>query len=164
MTSERGGQGGSNRPAAALVFASMGYVALVIFGLGMTSLVLDQDVIAVTGLGQAPAIVGLLASLAAFALVLWGAVRRERPSYWASATTAATAYVTYVVVLWLTALVTSSDVARATSAATSIATTWFGAVIAASAFVCAWAGVALVRTQASQPRWPWEEEKRDDEE
>ncbi|MEV8267992.1 hypothetical protein [Microbacterium sp. NPDC076911] len=164
MTSERGGQGGSNRPAAALAFASIGYVALVIFGLGMTSLVLDQDVIAVPGLGQAPAVVGLLASLGAFALVLSGAVRQQHPSYWASATTTVAAYVSYLVALWLTALFTSSDIARATSAAVSIATTWFGAAIAASAFVCAWAGIAVMRTHASQPRWPWEREEREDDE
>ena len=49
MTADRSSEPGHVRPLVALGLATTAFIALLIFGLGMTSLVLDQDVIAVRG-------------------------------------------------------------------------------------------------------------------
>ena len=67
-------------------------------------------------------------------------------------------YVVYVVSMWIGVLSTGADLAVATGVAGRIATTWFGGVVAASGAVAAWGGIALVRTRAQRPRWPWEDE------
>lgn len=154
---ERGG-GGPVRPVTALVFATAAFVALLIFGLGMTSLILGEDVVATPGLGQVPGIVATVLATAGFAGGLWAAVRRAPASYWGSAWTAVAAYLAFVGGLWLGAVGTGADLAVAAAIAGRVATTWFGVVVAAAAFIAAWGGVALVRTRAGRPRWPWEDE------
>ena len=151
-------EGGPVRPVTALVFATAGYVALVIFGLGMTSLATGEDVIETPGLGQTPGVVGTLLSTALFAAGLWTAVRRRPASFWGAAWTTAAAFLGYVGGVWLGAIVTGTDLATATAVAGRIATSWFGLVVAGAAFVASWAGIALVRTRARRPRWPWEDE------
>lgn len=150
--------GGSVRPATAVVFATAAFVALLIFGLGMTSLAWGQDVIATRGLGQVPGIVATVAGTAAFAAGLWVTVRSEPVTYWGSAWTTAATFLAYLGGLWFGALVTGAGLGVAAAIAGRIATTWFGLVIAVAAFVCAWGGIALVRTRAGRPRWPWEDE------
>ncbi|MGZ0711787.1 hypothetical protein ACWPKO_25980 (plasmid) [Coraliomargarita sp. W4R53] len=158
MSSSRGGQGGSIPPAAALALTTISFVALLIFGFGMTSLLLDEDVISVPGLGQIPGVVAVLASMGAFALTLWIGIRDVAPTYWRAVWTAVAAFVAYVVALWASAVLASSDVAVATSAASDWSTSWFGVVVLAAGAVCGWSGVALVRTRAARPEWPWERE------
>lgn len=150
--------GGSVRPATAVVFATAAVVALLIFGLGMTSLAWGQDVIATRGLGQIPGIVATVVATGAFAVGLWTAVRRRPVSYWGAAWTTAATFLGYLGGMWFGALATGAGLAVAVSIAGRIATSWFGLVIAAAAFVCAWGGVALVRTRSGRPRWPWEDE------
>lgn len=150
--------GGPVRPVIALVFATAAFVALLIFGLGMTSLVIGQDVIAIPGLGQIPGIVATATATLAFAGGLWAAVRRAPATYCGSAWTTAATFLAYVGALWFGAVATGADLAAAASAAGRIATSWFGLVVAGAAFVCSWSGIALVRTRASRPRWPWEDE------
>lgn len=149
---------GPVRPVTALVFATAAFVALLIFGLGMTSLALSEDVIATPGLGQVPGIAATVLATLAFAGGLWAAVRRSPASFWGSAWTAAGAYLAYVGGMWLAAVGSGADLAVATAVAGRIATTWFGVAVAAAAFVSAWGGIALVRTRARRPRWPWEDE------
>ena len=185
-------EGGSVRPLTALAFATIGFVALVIFALGMTSLITSQDVIATPGLGQIPGAAGVILATLAFAGGLWAAIRRaggadataadatardvtggvtdaaprppssdtapRHPSYWGSAWTTAATFVAYVGGVWIAALVTGADLGVATGVAGRLATSWFGLAVAAAAFVCAWSGIALVRTRAQRPRWPWEDE------
>ena len=55
-------------------------------------------------------------------------------------------------------MATGADLAVAAAVAGRIATTWFGVVVAAAALIAAWGGIALVRTRAQRPRWPWEDE------
>lgn len=149
--------GGPVRPLTALAFATIGFLTLVIFGLGMLSLLLDEDVIAVPGLGQLPGILATALAVGAFAGVLWGALKTRHPSFWASALTALAPFAAYVGGVWIGAVATGADVAAATSAAGGVATSWSGAVIAAAGFIAGWAGIALVRTRARRPRWPWEQ-------
>lgn len=145
------------RPAVALAFATAGFVALLIFGLGMTSLVLDQDVIAVRGLGQVPGITGTIAATCAFALGLWIAQRRQHPPLWGAAVTMTATALAYPAGVWFGALLSDAALGTAASAAGGVLISWFEIAIAVSAFVCAWAGIALTRTRGSRPRWPWED-------
>lgn len=150
--------GGPVRPVTALVFATAAFVALLIFGLGMTSLATGEDVVATPGLGQIPGIVATTLATLVFAGGLWAAVRRSPASYWGSAWTTAATFLGYVGGLWFGAVATGAGPAVAASVAGRIATSWFGLVVAAAAFVCSWGGIALVRTRARRPRWPWEDE------
>ncbi|MDE0545302.1 hypothetical protein [Microbacterium sp. C7(2022)] len=158
MSDQRDGDGGGLRPAVALSFAVIGFGTLVIFAFGMTSLALDQDVLSVPGLGYAPGVVAVLSSLAAFAVSLWGTIRRGQPSYASTVIVALASALAYVVGLWLTALITGSPLAIATAATGSFVTSWFFLVLVLAAAIAAWGGIALVRTRSSRPRWPWEDE------
>lgn len=186
-----GGEGAASagpvRPSIALVFATIGFVALTIFGLGMTSLLAGEDVIAAPGLGQIPGIAGVVCATLAFAGGLWAAISRaggaarvaapgtdpaegvagasssaaggtRHPSYGGAAWTTAAAFLAYVGGVWFGAVFTGADLAVATAVAGRLATSWFGLAVAAAAFVAAWSGIALVRTRAHRPRWPWEDE------
>lgn len=144
------------RPLVALALSTVGFVALLIAGLGMLSLLLDQDVIAVRGLGQVPGVVGTLLAVAAFAGALWTAIRR-RPTYLGALGCAAASFVAYVAGVWLGAAASGSDLAAAAAAAGGVAGSWFGVVVGGAALVAGWGGVALVRTRAERPRWPWED-------
>ena len=175
------------RPPIALAFATIGFVALTIFGLGMTSLLTSEDVIAAPGLGQIPGIAGVVCATLAFAGGLWAAIARagspcgcrgarcragsgsrgrrspagagtRHPSYWGAAWTTAAAFLAYVGGVWFAAVFTGADLGVATAVAGRLATSWFGLAVAAAAFVSAWSGIALVRTRAHRPRWPWEDE------
>ena len=157
MTSDSDPRPGSVRPAVALAFATAGFVALFIFGLGMTSLLLDEDVIAVRGLGQVPGITGTIAATGAFALTLWIAIRRRHPSFYGAAVTMIATALAYPAGVWFGALLANAELGTAASAAGGVFLSWFEVVIAGAAFVCAWAGIALTRTSASRPRWPWED-------
>lgn len=148
-------------PPLAVTFAVVGFFAVVIAGFGVTSLVTETDVIAGPGHGQIPGMVGLAAATLAFAAVLWTGIRRVPPSYGVSFTVAVGVLVAYVLGILVGALIEGSDVAAAVATAGSFAVSWFALVLALAGFAAAWAGVALVRTHASRPRWPWE---RDDDE
>jgi hypothetical protein len=158
MAGGGGEQGGPVRPLTALALSTAGFFALLIFGLGMTSLITGQAVIAVPGLGQIPGIVGTVLATAAFVTGLWTAVRRSPAPYTGSAWTAAACFLGYVGGIWFGAVTTGADLAAAAAAAGAVATSWFGAVVAAAGFLASWAGIALVRTHARRPRWPWEDE------
>ena len=159
MTGTPDPSGGPVRPLVALGLSTVTFVALLIFGLGMVSLALGADIVETPGLGQIPGIVATALTTGAFALTVWVALRRQHPSFWGALWAAIACYVVYVVVVWLgVAAATGADLAVATGVAGRIATTWFGVVVAATAAVAAWGGIALVRTRAQRPRWPWEDE------
>lgn len=158
MSGDAHGGGGPVRPLTALAFATAAFVALLIFGLGMVSLATGEDVIATPGLGQAPGILATILTIAVFAASLWAAVRRSQPSFWGSAWTTAACFLAYTGGVWFGAVATGADLAVAAAVAGRIATSWFGFAVAAAAFVSSWGGIALVRTRARRPRWPWEDE------
>ena len=141
----------------ALGLSIAAFVALLIFGLGMVSLLLDQDVLGVPGLGQVPGILGTVFTTAGFALSLGLWLRRPHPSYWGAAVAALTCLLSYSFGVWFGAVFAGADLAAAVAAAGGVVTSWFGVVIAASGAICAWGGIALVRTRAQRPRWPWED-------
>jgi hypothetical protein len=145
------------RPLTALAFATAAFVALLIFGLGMVSLAIGEDVIATPGLGQTPGILATVLATVAFAVALWAALRRDRPSFWGAAWTTLATFLAYLAGVFVGAAA-AGDLAVAAAVTGRIATTWFGVAIAGAALVSAWGGIALVRTRAGRPRWPWEDE------
>lgn len=146
------------RPLVALAFATVAFIALLIFGLGMLSLFLDEDVIAVPGLGQVPGIAGTVLATALFAAALWTTVRRPHPSFVGALWCTIGAFLGYVVGVFFGAVFTGADLAAAAAAFGGVAASWFGVIVAAAGLVAGWGGIALVRTRASRPRWPWEDE------
>ena len=156
MSSSRGAGAPRVSPPVAVAFATVGFVTLVIFGFGMLSLALGEDVIVVGGIGQLPGILSVSLATLAFALLLAIVVRRPAPSFWAVAWITAAVFLVYLVALGFGALAVGAGVATAAAAAGHVATTWFGAIPAAAAAVAAWGGIALVRTRADRPQWPWE--------
>ena len=157
MTQTPGSSGGPVRPIVALGLATVTFIALLIFGLGITSLVIGADIVETPGLGQIPGIVATALTTGAFALVLWMGLRRQHPSFWSALWTALACYAMYVAAVWI-AVATGAGIGVATGVAGRIATTWFGLVVLATAAISAWGGIALVRTRAHRPRWPWEDE------
>ena len=157
MTETPRGEGGPVRPIVALGLSIAAFVALLICGLGMMSLLLDQDVLGVPGLGQVPGILGTAFTTAGFAVSLGLWLRRPHPSFWGAAVAALVCLLAYIFGVWFGAVLAGADLAAAAAAAGGVVTSWFGVVIAASGAICAWGGIALVRTRAQRPRWPWED-------
>ena len=158
MTEPEDASGGPVRPLVALGLATVTFIALLIFALGMVSLVLNADIVEAPGLGQLPGVFATTLTTGVFALVLWLVLRTRRPHYRGALVTAGACYLAYVAGIWMGVLVASAELATATEVAGRIATTWFGLVVALAAAVSAWGGIALVRTRSDRPRWPWEDE------
>jgi hypothetical protein len=149
---------GPIRPIVALGLATVAFVAVLVFALGMTSLVLGASIVQTPGLGQLPGIFATVATVGAFALVLWLGLRRPQPPYSAAVWTSAACYLAYAGALWTGTLAASGEFAVASEVAGRVATTWFGLSVAAAGGLCAVGGIALARTRAQRPRWPWEDE------
>ncbi|MCM3779883.1 hypothetical protein [Microbacterium hydrocarbonoxydans] len=142
----------------ALTLATIGFFALAVFGLGALSVATDADIIAVRGLGQIPGVVGMLAALLAFAIMLWSSLRRQHPSFLSVPTTALAAALSHLIVLWVAVLLARGDLVVATAVAGDLVRGGASAVLLVAAAIAAWAGVALRRTRSGRPRWPWEDE------
>ncbi|MFI8632573.1 hypothetical protein ACIGEP_08270 [Microbacterium sp. NPDC077663] len=149
---------GVARPIAAF-FATIGFAALAICGFGFTSLLTDTDVIAEPRLGQGAGITAMLLAGVVFAATVFGAIRRARyaGAVWVMVATVAA----YLVGVVLGGILTGADPALALGVAGEFALSWYALVLAATAAVAAWAGIALGRTRASRPEWPWEREDED---
>jgi hypothetical protein len=150
--------GGPVRPLVALGLATVSFIALLIFGLGMASLLLGAAIVEEPGLGQVPGIFATSLTIAVFALALWWGLRRPQPPYAAVLWTALAAYAAYLTGMWVGILVASEEFATAGAVAGRIATSAFGLVVAGAAALAAWGGIALARTRTQRPRWPWEDE------
>lgn len=144
----------------ALALTTVGFFTLAIAGLGLVSLATDADVLAVPGLGQIPGATGLVAAGAAYAASVWRMLRIARPRYSGAVWVTLIGYLVYGAATGFAALVVTGRAATAFAVTGALLVGWPGLVVAASAAVAAWSAVALVRTRASRPRWPWE---RDDE-
>ncbi|WP_238707036.1 hypothetical protein [Microbacterium lushaniae] len=159
MSRDAGSRGGPVAPAVALAFAVVGFVALAIAGLGLTSLILDADVIPTPGLGQIAGAIGMLLATGGFAAALWFGLRAEHPTFWTALGTAVCAYLGEIVGVAFGAVISGSGPAAGFAAAGGVAIGWPGAVIAGAGLVAGWGGIALVRTRAGRPRWPWERDE-----
>ncbi|MDR6866700.1 hypothetical protein J2Y69_001293 [Microbacterium resistens] len=130
-------------------------------GLGFLSLLTESDIIMVPGLGQLPGIVGMVLAVAVFALTLWMVLAAPRPSYVSTVFLALGTTLAHLGGIWATALAEGVGVARATAPVGHLVLGGGSAVIAFAALVAAWAGIALRRTRARQPHWPWESPDED---
>lgn len=139
--------------------ASVLFFALAIAGLGALSFFTDRDIIAVPGLGQGPGAFGMGAALVAFAGTLWSTVRAPRPSYAPVLLTTLAVPITHLVVVWIAVLLTGASVVTATTVAGDMLRGGVSLVLLITAAVSAWSGVALRRTRAERPEWPWEREE-----
>jgi len=141
----------------ALVFATIGFFALAVCGLGAVSFVTDADIIAVPGLGQAPGVVGMLAALALFVLSLWFAVRVQHPSFLGVPTISIATGLAHLAGVWVSVLLVTGDLVLATAVAGDLVLGGPSLVLLIAAAIASWGGIALRRTRARHPRWPWEE-------
>lgn len=142
-----------------MVLATISFFALAVFGLGALSVVTDTDIIAVPDLGQAPGVVGMLAAVIAFALMLWSSLRRPRPSYVATIAIALVAGLAHLAAVWIAVLVGAGNVVLATAVAGDLVRGGASAILVLAALIAAWGGIALRRTRAEHPRWPWERDE-----
>lgn len=147
-------------PVLAWAIAVVSFFALAIMGLGMLSLYTERDLISVPGLGQLPGVVGMGLSVVVFAIALRGVLADARPSYVSSVFLALAAALVHLGGVWGTSVSEGSGSVRATAAAGQLVLGGASAVMVLAALIGAWIGIALRRTGARAPRWPWE--KRDD--
>lgn len=149
-------------PRLALVLSTATFFALAIFALGMTSLLLDESVIAEPGLGQIPGILAMAGATLAFLLTLRPGIRRPQPGYAPALWTALACFLAYPLIAAFGVLFVGGELGIASAVVFRHVTGWFGLVVAASALVAAAAGIALVRTRGGRAQWPWEREQDDE--
>ena len=143
-----------------MALATISYFALAVFGLGALSVATDTDIIAVPDLGQAPGVIGMAVAVVVFGLMLWSTLRRHRPSYVATIAISLLAALAHLIAVWLVVL-TGSGIVLATAVVGDLVRGGASAILVAAGLIAAWGGIALRRTRAEHPRWPWE---RDEEE
>lgn|SRR5690606_6736143 len=141
----------------ALVIGFVGFATLSILGLGMLSYFADVDILSVPGLDWWPAIVAMIVAILVFCWMLWPVLRRGRPSFLAVPAAALVTAVAHLVALWLAALLSGVGTAAALTAVSQLITRGSSLVVLLAAAVGAWVAIALRRTRARAPQWPWED-------
>ncbi|WP_251048894.1 hypothetical protein [Microbacterium sp. ISL-103] len=144
-----------------MVLATVSFFALAVFGLGAVSVATDRDIISVRGLGPVPGAVGMLVAVIVFALVLAASLRRTPLTFLSVPAIALATTLAHLVAVWAGVAVGSGDLIVATAVVGDLIGGGASIVILAAAAIAAWGGIALRRTRAEHPRWPW---GRDDEE
>ncbi|MGM7698630.1 hypothetical protein [Microbacterium sp. A84] len=137
---------------------TIGFFALAVFGLGALSIATDADIIAIPGVGQAPGIVGMVIAVAVFAGILWLAVRIKHPRFRSVWTISITTALVHLLAVGLVAAIATGEFVTAMAVMGGLITGGASLVILLVAAVASWAGVALRRTKAKHPQWPWERE------
>lgn len=153
-----GESAGPVRPAVALVLTLIGFLAVVIAGFGFVSLATDSDVVSVPALGPLPGVIAVAAAGAAYAAVVARALASRQPRYRSAAVVAVAAWAAYGVAGAVAVALGTGDLVTAAVLLGALWVGWPGLVVAAAAAGAAWSAVALVRTRAGRPRWPWEGE------
>ncbi|WOQ69328.1 hypothetical protein RYJ27_11595 [Microbacterium limosum] len=164
MTDDDRGPAGADpgrrgRERAILAFATAGFFALLVFALGMVSLLTGEAVIAEPGLGQAPGILGTILAVAGFAAVTAWALPRGRAGAGSAVLTGLVAAASYCVGVAVGATVTGTDPLRALGIGASLAVSWVAAVIVIAGALAGAGAAVAARSGPGVPRWPWE---RDD--
>lgn len=138
-----------------LLFGAVTYVALLIAGLGVTSLFLDENVLDADGFGQLPGVIGVVVSTLAWAGVVAPALRR-RGSIAAAVLAGVLAATGYGLGVFVTGVLVGADVAVAASAISRLVTLGFALVIAVAGVLAATGALVAVRSSGGTARWPWE--------
>jgi uncharacterized membrane protein len=152
------GAAGRRRSLAILAFALVAFVALLIFGLGVVSLALDEAVISQPGMTQAPGIVGTILSMLGFAAVAYPALLRRSGVAMAVLTGLASVF-GYVAGVAIGGLFSGIDPLRAIGVAGALAISWPAAVVFVASAVCAAAALVVGRARPGTARWPWERDE-----
>lgn len=148
---------GRVRVPVIVAFCGVGYLALVICGLGLVSLAQDDDVISTPDIGALSGYVAVAASVVAFMLLLWGSIAPERPSFGATPSIALASAAVHALALGVSAFAATADLGSAGAAMSEVLLSWVSPTIVVTAAIAAWAGIALRRTRSGRPRWPWED-------
>jgi len=154
----RGPESAGVSAVLALVLAAISFFALAVFGLGAVSVATDSDIISVPGLGQVPGAVGMLVAVVVFALTLWFTLRGSHPSFLAVPAVAIATALAHLVAVWIGVASSRGDLIVATVVAGDLVTGGASVVLVLAAAIAAWGGIALRRTRAQHPQWPWERE------
>lgn len=149
------------RSLTILAFAVVGFVALLIFGLGVVGLAIDEAVIAERGLTQLPGILGTVTAIIGFAAVTYPALIR-RASIGMAVLAGIAAGLGYVVGVAIGALISGIDPLRAFGVAGGIAVSWPMPVIVVAGVVSAAIALVAARAAPGGARWPWERDGRDE--
>ena len=158
----RASEADRRRSLTILAFATVGFIALLIAGLGIVSLALDAAVIAERGMTQLPGILGSLVAMLGFATVTYPALLR-RSSVGMPLLSGVAAAVGYAVGIAVGALISGIDPLRALGVAGSVAVSWPTLVIVLAGVVSSAIALTVVRAGPGGARWPWEHDSRDDE-
>lgn len=150
------------RPGAVLLLAGTTFIALIVCGLGVLSLLFDEDVVMEPGIAVVVGAAGAALSVVAFFVVLRHALRTASTS-WVGLRCAVAAYVAYPTGLWITAVATGTGFATAGTVALRGWTAWPGLVMALSALLCGWGAIVLGGARNPSARWPWEHREDDEE-
>ncbi len=146
-------------PPLALVIAIVSFTALTILGLGMLSYFADIDIISVEGIGLWPGILGMAAAVAVLTGILWPQLRRSHPDYGPATIAAVLTTLAHLASVWIFAAVGGAGIVHASAAVSQLVTRGSSVVVLLAAVVAGWTAVALRRTRARPPHWPWEGEQ-----
>jgi len=141
---------------------TIGFFAIAVFSLGALSVVTDADIITVPEAGQAPGIVGMVFAVAVFAGILYLAVRIVHPRFRSVWTIAIATALAHLLTAGIAGAVVTGEFVNALAVMGELITGGASLAILATAAIAAWAGVALRRTRAKRPRWPWERDDIDE--
>ena len=109
-------------------------------------------------LGQLPGVLGMVLGVLVFALALWAVLADRRPSFVATVFLALGAALAHLGGVWAAAVAEGAGAVGATAAAGQLVLGGASAVIVVAALIAAWVAIALRRTAARAPRWPWEKD------
>ncbi|MFD5213225.1 hypothetical protein [Microbacterium sp. NPDC058345] len=152
----RGDQPAGVSAVLALVIGAACFLSLAILGLGMLSYFADVDIVSVPGLSVWPGISGMAAAVLLFAAVLRPVLSQPHPSFRPVLIIGLAAALVHLAVVWLGALVTGVGLVHAAAAASQLVVSGASLVLLITAVAGAWIAIALRRTSASAPHWPWE--------
>ncbi len=141
---------------------TIGFFAIAVFGLGALSIVTDAEIIEVPEAGQAPGIVGMVIAVAVFAAILYLAVRITHPKFRSVWTISIATAFAHLLAAGIGAVAVTGDFVNALAVMGELITGGASLVILLTAAIAGWAGVALRRTRAKRPRWPWERDDLDE--
>lgn len=144
------------RPAVSVALTLAGFFALTIAAFGIVSLLADVEVVPVAGVGQAPGVVGVVVACAVYAAGTALTLRPTSPRYTGALLIAVGVWLGYSAGAGVAGAVAAEDVAAGLAVTARLLIGWPGAVVGIAAAIAAWCAIALVRTRAGRPRWPWE--------
>lgn len=160
MTHDRDPRGAQPAGVSALTALTVGWVsfaALALLGLGMLSYFAELDVIPAEGAYRWAGIAAMIVAIGGFAATLAWMLRPPRPSYASAVLVGLVAALLHLIVVALGALFGGEQVVGAMVAVSMLVTQGASLVILLAGVVAAWIAIALRRTRAGAPHWPWED-------